>query len=277
MRVSAAVTTFFVLVFVLTAKAEKVATITVGDAVAAEYAARLRPKLSANFTLLDEDLASSAFRSFNFATPTNLTVEEASAAGKAMGCDLFIVVSGGTNRRTSFEKPEYYESYASIYVVETRTGRLLTWLHPMVERESGPESLSTLLLTVDDSASEIEASLQNKSRQDDGFDSSKIEALPDTPEKGLKPPIPYRRIKPAYTEAAERLGIAATVEILVDINADGKVLGTNITRWAGFGLDEAVDDAVRKMSWRPAYRDGKPVAMRVLLRYNFKRLDKPQN
>ena len=42
-------------------------------------------------------------------------------------------------------------------------------------------------------------------------------------------------------------------------------------RCAGFGPDESVTQAVRAMNFRPATRDGEPVASRVLLRYNFRK------
>jgi hypothetical protein len=35
-----------------------------------------------------------------------------------------------------------------------------------------------------------------------------------------------------------------------------------------------VTDAVRAMNWRPAMRGGKPLPMRVLLRYNFTKVEK---
>jgi hypothetical protein len=47
-----------------------------------------------------------------------------------------------------------------------------------------------------------------------------------------------------------------------------------ITRWAGFELDESVAKAVRSMNWRPAERNGKPLPVRFLLRYNFKKIEK---
>jgi outer membrane biosynthesis protein TonB len=45
----------------------------------------------------------------------------------------------------------------------------------------------------------------------------------------------------------------------------------DVVRWAGFGLDEATTETVRQMHFRPAMRNGSPVAMRVLLRYNFRK------
>jgi hypothetical protein len=68
--------------------------------------------------------------------------------------------------------------------------------------------------------------------------------------------------------------VAATVDIEVDLDAAGQVLRTEIVRWAGFGLDEAVTTAVRAMNWRQAERSGKPLPIRFLLRYNFRKVDK---
>lgn len=44
-----------------------------------------------------------------------------------------------------------------------------------------------------------------------------------------------------------------------------------ITRRAGYGLDESVAEIIKKMQRRPALREGKPLPIRVLLRYNFKK------
>ncbi len=87
----------------------------------------------------------------------------------------------------------------------------------------------------------------------------------------LREPAPYRRLRPAYTDAASRADAEATVDASVEIGADGEVVGVRIVRWAGYGLDEEVVATVRRMHFRPAERDGERVAVRVLLRYNFRK------
>ena len=86
--------------------------------------------------------------------------------------------------------------------------------------------------------------------------------------------MPYKRIKPEYTRTAYLYDAKGTVDISVDIDRHGTVNRTEIVRWAGFGLDEAVIAAVMQMSWRPAERGGKTLPMRVLLRYNFTKIEK---
>jgi TonB family protein len=87
----------------------------------------------------------------------------------------------------------------------------------------------------------------------------------------LREPAPYRRLRPNYTDAASRAEAEATVDALVEIGADGEVERVSIVRWAGFGLDEEVVSTIRRMHFRAAAHDGEPVAVRVLLRYNFRR------
>ena len=61
---------------------------------------------------------------------------------------------------------------------------------------------------------------------------------------------------------------------MVDLDANGNILRTDVVRWAGFGLDESVEKTVRSMNWRPAERNGKTLPMRFLVRYNFKKIEK---
>ncbi|MBD0373883.1 MAG: TonB family protein, partial [Pyrinomonadaceae bacterium] len=101
-----------------------------------------------------------------------------------------------------------------------------------------------------------------------------IEEVPeeDSPAaKGLRPPAPYRRLRPPYPETAARAEAEATVDVLVDIDASGEIGRVEVVRWAGFGLDEECVKMIKQMHFRPAMRDGVPVPMRALLRYNFHR------
>ncbi len=91
--------------------------------------------------------------------------------------------------------------------------------------------------------------------------------------KSFRPPLPYKRIKPEYTQVANLYSVEATVNIEVEVSENGKILKTEIVRWAGFGLDESVTETIHKMQWRAASRNGKTLPLRVLLRYNFKKIE----
>jgi len=84
-------------------------------------------------------------------------------------------------------------------------------------------------------------------------------------------PKPYRRLRPAYPESAARAEVEATVDVVVDVGADGEVGQVEVARWGGFGLDEITIATVRQLHFFPASRNGIPIPMRVLLRYNFRK------
>jgi TonB family protein len=87
----------------------------------------------------------------------------------------------------------------------------------------------------------------------------------------MRAPRPFRRLQPQYPDTAARLGVAATIDVLAEIDARGEVADVEVVRWGGYGLDESVLATVRQLHFFPAQRDGAPVPMRVLLRYNFRR------
>jgi TonB family protein len=93
--------------------------------------------------------------------------------------------------------------------------------------------------------------------------------------EGLRLPRPYQRFLPAYPESAALAEAEATVDVLVDLDARGEVMRVEVARWAGFGLDEATIGTVRQLHFFPALRNGTPIPIRVLLRYNFRKQASP--
>lgn len=238
------------------------------------FSEKLENPLSENFKIIDGSLSEAAFSSIETENPFNQTTVEAKNIGARIGCNYFILVKSEIQRRSSFQKDEYYESYAVIYVVSARTGRLVFWKLKNFEEDLPSRAETKLSESVGDLAKEISTEIKAAETKEIGETANaKIKDLPDenSPEaKGFRPPLPYKRIKPEYTKLAGFYRVAATVDILVDVGANGEILKTEIVRWAGYGLDESVEKTVREMNWRAADRNGKPLAMRVLLRYNFK-------
>lgn len=228
--------------------------------------------------VLDSDLSESAFRSVSISNPFNLTRDEAKLIGAAIGCDYFVVTRSATQRRSSFQRKEYYESFAALHVFSSRLGRMVLWRLPKFEAAKADAAAKALDISILDIAAEIDAAIVKAHKAE--IDEPPLPAMEEPPDtasplaKGFRAPIPFRRIKPEYTEIAALFDVAATVEIMVDLDAAGTILRTEITRAAGYGLDESVEKAVRTMNWLSASRNGKPLAMRFLLRYNFKKADK---
>jgi TonB family protein len=237
---------------------------------------KLQSMLAKDFKILDDSMVETVSQSLSEMNVFNLSREEARNLGAAIGCDYFIVQKADTLRRASLSKPTaYYESYAVVYLVSSRTGRLLFWNLSKFEADASPEAERKMLAATDDLAAEISSRLK-ASKQIAEIEQAGFAELPgeDSPEsKKFRPPLPYRRFKPQYTDAANLYNVAATVDAAVDIDENGKVLRIEILRWAGYGLDESVAETIRKMQWQPALREGKALPIRVLLRYNFKKLE----
>jgi TonB family protein len=231
---------------------------------------KITSELSDKLNALDADLVKSAFKSTTYESIFNLTTVEAKIIGTAIGCDYFVLLKTETQRRNSFEKGEYFESYAVIYLVNSKTGHLVFWkIYSFEDRKSNLAELK-LFTQIKLISSEIKIS-----SGDYNADKPNIAEFSDN-DNLLRSPLPYKRIKPAYTTLANLYSIAATVDIEVDLNEKGEITRTEIVRWAGFGLDESVIETVKKMSWRPALKNGKALPIRVLLRYNFKKVEKDE-
>lgn len=268
----------FALILAFPVFAQKIAVLTPDKTIGSRiFAAELEKSLSQNFTILDASLSEAAFRSNSYENPFNLSAAEAKNIGAAIGCNYFLLVKYETLRRSSFKKDEYYESNAVIYAVSSRTGNLVFWKLHVFEADKPSEAEKKLFDSTSALIKEISDALQTaKNREIMPTENRNIEELPleNSPEaKNFRPPLPYRRITPEYTATANFYDIEATVDILVDVDETGKILRTEITRWAGYGLDESVTEAVRKMNWRPARRNGETLPMRILLRYNFKNIE----
>lgn len=239
-------------------------------------------KISAQFVeklnVMDADLVGMALKSQSIENIYNLSLEEAKSLGTAIGCDFFIILKTENLRRTSFAKPLYFDSYAAIYLVSSRTGRLVFWTLNRFESETvisaDAQLFNSIPTLIDNLKTQIKTINQNEIAESTP---PNIEELPEenSPEsKNFKSPLPFKRMAPVYKRLANLYGIAATVDALVDLDENGKIMRIEITRWAGYDLDESVKETIQKMNWRPASRNGKTLPIRVLLRYNFKKIEK---
>lgn len=252
-----------------------------GQRVADELAISLTKTDS--LSLVNRAQTRAAARGIGYTGSLNLTLPEARDLGAAIGCDFFITGEAQTLRRTSSARPVYFESYASLFFVSARTGRLILWDQPDAEAAT-PEEAERILFGQLRARFGRYVEALHKAQGDERQE--KLAALErdgdaiviaEAPEEGspaaagFRPPHPFRRLRPAYTTAAARVEAEATVDVLVEIDAEGAVQNIEVVRWAGYGLNESVAETVRRMHFRPAMRDGATVPVRFLLRYNFRR------
>jgi TonB family protein len=238
---------------------------------------------NADFALADRDESRAAARGAGYNGSLNLTLSEARDLGSALGSDFYLTGDAQTVRRSPSDRLAYYEAYASLFLVSTRTGRLVMWDFPSFEAASPEAAEKLLLAALGGSESRYRYLIATRRAQEDErneraraleLPSPLIEDAPDEASpaaSGLRLPAPYRRLQPAYPDAAARAGAEGVVDVLVEIDAAGEVGRIDVVRWAGYGLDQATVQTVRRLHFRPATRDGLPVPLRVLLRYNFRR------
>jgi TonB family protein len=238
-----------------------------------------------NLAIFDRDQVRAAARGAGYAGAINLSLSEARGLGAVLGCDFFILGDAQTLRRSPSTGAVYFESYASIFLVSARTGRLTRWERPNFRSHASDEAEQSLVseLSGPEVRRRLSVAMHRASDDEQGERELKpldqqIPLLAEAPDddktaaaEGLRLPHPYRRFMPAYPESAAVAEAEATVDVLVDLDASGEVTRVEVVRWAGFGLDEATVENVRRLHFFPAMRDGVAIPIRVLLRYNFRK------
>jgi TonB family protein len=268
----------------------KVAVLIFGDAETATQAAeKLSQTLKGNAELdvLDRDQSRAAAKGRGYSGALNMSLQDARELGAAIGCDFYIVGDAQTLRRSPSTGQNYFESYASLFLVSSRSGKLVVWKQPVFIAPS-PEAARQLLLDdlskIDRTSNYLaaidETIVEERNEREEAIAGKTpvIEEAPDDPNtadsQGLRLPRPYRRLRPAYPPSAARTEVEATVDVLVDLDIEGEVRRVEVVRWAGFGLDQAAIATVKQLHFFPAMRNGNPIPIRVLLRYNFRKAER---
>jgi len=235
------------------------------------------------FQVMDRDQARAAALGAGYQGSLNMSLQAARDLASAIGCDFFFAGDAQTLRRSPSEGPAYFESYAAIYLVSGRTGKLISWERVSAKGDGSEEAERALFKELSESkvfpryqkivgrAQEDESAARAFAIQ---TTAPVIEVMSDeqTDETSdVRAPRPFRRLKPSYPETAAQAEVEATVDVLVDINARGEVGRAEIARWAGYGLDQSVLDTVKQLHFFPAMREGIAIPIRVLLRYNFRK------
>lgn len=235
--------------------------------------------------LIDEALVRPALAGIGYDGSINMSKDEARRVAAAIGCDFFIVGKTEALTRSARENESHEEAYAGVMIVDGKTGLLAAFdfvsakgdtraaaLNGLAEKLSArvPGYVNQLTqLNATKEQIRIPARSQGGERIEDMPDEGSVRAL------GFAPPEFLTRVKPEYTPEAEQANLTATVEAMVVFRLNGEVGHCEIVRWAGFGLEESAERAIRQLRFKPATRDGKPVSVRALIRYNFRRVSEP--
>ncbi len=85
----------------------------------------------------------------------------------------------------------------------------------------------------------------------------------------VSPPTVLQHVDATYPVAAMPAGKHADVALLVTIDVDGHVSKVEVAESGGKELDEAASTAMRQWTFRPATRDGRPIASRIRVPFHF--------
>lgn len=233
---------------------------------------KMQSGFEVRLSVIDPALALSALHAFESVDPFNLSIAEARNLGEAVGGDMLMIVDTSVQPRTTLSSPTTYEAFASVHVIGARSGILLGWKLFSVIGDNQADAIQKLIDSMPSASAWIGSVAVQMNLLEASFNESKKKrVLEDFSDSAVKAPAPYRRLSPNYTDQARLYGREGTVEIQIDLDADGEIKDTRILRWIGFGLEESVTEAIQKMNWRPAYRGGSPIPSRFVVRYNFKR------
>jgi len=82
-------------------------------------------------------------------------------------------------------------------------------------------------------------------------------------------PSVLSEFKPPYPEAARKAGIEGSVRLRLWIDEMGKVQQVRVLRKAGYGLDEAAQEAIARFKFKPAKKGGKPTPISITFDFHF--------
>ncbi len=275
------------------AQQERLLKVAIIESVESEISRAAVERLSKNLSsaeqlrVIDADQGRAAVSGMNYSGSLNFSLVEARDLGNAIGCNFFAIVKAQISRRSPSSGPIYFESFASIFLVSTWSGKLILW-ERLEFRDTTTAGSNRQLLQELSNASLRERHVQairethneERDKRQIIIDNTTpiIEEAPDdeasAEAQGIRLPRPYRRLVPSYPDTAARAEVEGIVDVLVDLDAQGEVTQIELARWAGYGLDEAAIATARQLHFFPASRDGVPIPMRILLRYNFRKPEK---
>jgi hypothetical protein len=229
---------------------------------------------------VDDAMVKAALKGFGYEWSTNMTSAEASRLGAAIGCDYFVLGKAELLERSNAARESHEQAYAALFFVDARTGKLELFDFVLEESDSREAAAGALKRSIEDRrASYVDRLIRARSGGLTTSPGSKLEPAESMPDEGstraagFKAPQFANRVKPEYTREADIADVTATVEASVVFKASGEIGEIEITRWAGYGLEESSVRAINQLKFKPAMRDGQPVSVRATVQYNFRRLD----
>jgi protein TonB len=88
----------------------------------------------------------------------------------------------------------------------------------------------------------------------------------------IVPPKLIYKIEPEFSEEARKAKYQGTVILSIEVDTSGKPSRFAVVSGLGLGLDQKAIEAVAQWRFRPAFRDGRPIATSARIEVNFRLL-----
>jgi protein TonB len=92
----------------------------------------------------------------------------------------------------------------------------------------------------------------------------------------VKAPVVLLAPPPEYSEQARKKQVSGSVLVGLIVDTDGNPRNVRVIRGIGNGLDEKAIKAVRAYKFKPAVKNGEPVAVALNIEVNFQIFPRPQ-
>jgi TonB family protein len=239
---------------------------------------------SGRVLIVEPALLHPALTALGYEGSLNMSTDEARRLGSAIGCDFFVIGKAEVVTRSERAKESHQEGLLAVMIVDGRSGTLAVFDLLIEKAQSSEKAVTAVSKALAARASGyVDQMIQFRASRESispspAIQRAEFERLEDMPLEGsrqavgFKPPEFLSRVKPEYTAEAERADVNATVEVMVVLRSSGEVGEAEITRWAGFGLEDSALRAIRQLKFNPATRNGQPVSVRAMIRYNFRRI-----
>jgi protein TonB len=86
---------------------------------------------------------------------------------------------------------------------------------------------------------------------------------------GVSTPVPIYTVEPEFSEEARKAKFMGVVLVNLIVDANGRPQNVHTLRGVGMGLDEKAVEAVKQYKFKPATKNGKPVAVELNVEVNF--------
>jgi TonB family protein len=96
------------------------------------------------------------------------------------------------------------------------------------------------------------------------------ELLLSAADQGASPPVLLYKAEPEYPEEARKARYQGTVVLYVEVDTSGRPANVRVLRSIGLGLDEKALQAVKRWRFKPAMKDGVPVAVSSKIEITFR-------